>query len=43
LDVFAAFAMGQFQKRLDRLQRARNMTGAEVDRMAAAMIDEEDA
>lgn len=42
-ETFAAYAMGQFQKRLDRLQRARGMTGAEVDKMAEAIIEADDA
>lgn len=42
-EVFAAFAMGQFQKRLDRLQRARGMSVAEVDAMAEAIIEADDA
>lgn len=42
-ETFAAFAMGQFQKRLDRLQRARGMSAAEVDQMTAEIIDAEDA
>ncbi len=42
-EVFAAYAMGQFQKRLDRLQRARTMTEAEVDEMTEALIEADDA
>jgi ribonucleoside-diphosphate reductase beta chain len=42
-ETFASFAMGQFQKRLDRLQRARGMSAAEVDEMAEAIIEADDA
>ena len=41
--TFTNYAMGQFQKRLDRLERARSITAEEVDQMAIAIIAAEDA
>ena len=40
---FTDFALGQFQKRFDRIQRARGMTLDEIDRETKAVIDAEDA
>jgi len=38
----SAFAAGQFQKRLDRIRRARNMTMEEINRESAIIIDDND-
>ena len=37
------FALGQFQKRFDRIQRARGMTLEEIDRETHAIIESGDA
>lgn len=42
-ETFTTFAMGQFEKRLDRLQRARGMSAVEVDRMVDDIIRADDA
>ena len=42
-EVFQGFAMGQFQKRLDRLDRARKMSLDELDAVTRAIIEEDDA
>lgn len=42
-DVFNAYAMGQFQKRLDRLDRARKMSLEELDAATRVIIEEDDA
>lgn len=41
--TFTNYAMGQFQKRLDRLERARGISREELDQMAIAIIAAEDA
>ena len=43
LDEFTGFALSQFNKRLDRLERARTATEAEVAGMITAAIESEDA
>ena len=43
LDEFTDFALNQFNKRLDRIERARTATEAEVARMITAAIEREDA
>lgn len=43
LDEFTDFALSQFNKRLDRLERARTATEAEVAGMITAAIEREDA
>ena len=43
LDEFTDFALNQFNKRLDRIERARTATEAEVARMITATIEHEDA
>ena len=40
---FTDFALGQFQKRFERIQRARGMTLAEIDRETHAIIESGDA
>ncbi|HRI87055.1 MAG TPA: ribonucleotide-diphosphate reductase, partial [Candidatus Hydrogenedentes bacterium] len=40
---FTDFAVGQFQKRFDRIQRARGMTFDEIDRLTHAIIESGDA
>ncbi|MBM3290884.1 MAG: R2-like ligand-binding oxidase, partial [Candidatus Hydrogenedentes bacterium] len=40
---FTDFALGQFQKRFDRIQRARGMTLDEIDRETHAIIEAGDA
>jgi len=40
---FTEFAVGQFQKRFDRIQRARGMTMAEIDELTHAVIESGDA
>lgn len=40
---FTDFALGQFQKRFDRIQRARGMSMAEIDQFTHAVIENEDA
>lgn len=40
---FANFAIGQFQKRLERLERARGATLEEIERVTAQAIEHEDA
>lgn len=42
MDVFSTYALGQFQKRLARLEAARGRSLAEVERAAAAVIAEDD-
>jgi len=41
--TFTTFAMGQFQKRLSRIERARGMSMKEVDAMTTEIIDADDA
>lgn len=43
LDVFAAYAMSQYQKRVDRLQKARGASLDEINRVTQAAIDQNDA
>jgi len=43
LDEFTDFALNQFNKRLDRIERARTATEAEVARMITAAIERDDA
>lgn len=43
VDDFTNFALGQFQKRFDRIQRARGMTLDEIDRETHAIIESGDA
>jgi ribonucleoside-diphosphate reductase beta chain len=42
-EEFAEFALNQFNKRLDRIERARTATEEEVGSMLAAAIEQEDA
>ena len=41
--VFQNYAMGQFTKRLDRLDRARNMSLASIDELTRTVIEEDNA
>jgi ribonucleoside-diphosphate reductase beta chain len=43
LDEFTGFALSQFNKRLDRIERARTATEAEVADMITAAIERDDA
>ena len=43
LGEFTDFALNQFNKRLDRIERARTATEAEVARLITAAIESEDA
>lgn len=40
---FTDFAVGQFQKRLERLEKARGASLAEIDQMTMAVIEQDDA
>lgn len=42
MDTFSNYALGQFQKRLDRLESARGRSLAEIERVTAAVIAEDD-
>lgn len=42
MDTFSAYALGQFQKRLERLEGARGSSLAEIERVAAAVIADDD-
>jgi ribonucleoside-diphosphate reductase beta chain len=42
MDAFSGYALGQFQKRLDRLESARGRSLAEIERVTAAVIAEDD-
>jgi ribonucleoside-diphosphate reductase beta chain len=39
---FSDFAISQFQKRLERLERARGASLEEIDRVTMAVIDRDD-
>jgi ribonucleoside-diphosphate reductase beta chain len=41
--VFQGFAMGQFEKRINRLDRARSMSLASIDDFTCTVIEEDDA
>lgn len=41
-DDFVDYALGQFQKRISRIERARDVTLAEVDALTASVIDSDD-
>jgi ribonucleoside-diphosphate reductase beta chain len=41
--VFQEFAMGQFGKRINRLDRARTMSHASIDELTCSVIEEDDA
>jgi ribonucleoside-diphosphate reductase beta chain len=41
-DDFVAYAMNQFQKRMERLERARGMSVAEIERVTHEVIEAED-
>jgi ribonucleoside-diphosphate reductase beta chain len=41
-DDFLHYALGQFQKRVDRLERARNLSSAELDQETQQFIDQDD-
>jgi ribonucleoside-diphosphate reductase beta chain len=42
MDTFSSYALGQFQKRLDRLEAARGRSLVEIERVAAAVIADDD-
>lgn len=42
MDTFSTYALGQFQKRLDRLEAARGRTLAEIERVTADVIARDD-
>jgi hypothetical protein len=42
MDDFTGYALGQFQKRLDRLEQARGKSLAEIDRVTLGVIANDD-
>ena len=42
MDTFSTYALGQFQKRLERLEAARGRSLAEIERVTAAVIASDD-
>lgn len=42
METFSSYALGQFQKRLDRLEAARGRSLAEIERVTAAVIAQDD-
>jgi len=42
MDTFSTYALAQFQKRLDRLESARGKSLAEIERVTARVISEDD-
>jgi ribonucleoside-diphosphate reductase beta chain len=42
-DAFSAYALSQFQKRIDRIERARGTSLEEIERVTQAAIETEDS
>jgi ribonucleoside-diphosphate reductase beta chain len=42
MEIFSSYALAQFQKRLDRLESARGRSLAEIERVTAAVIADDD-